>query len=139
MRDLQLLTHFAGLIFGAGTGFAIFVIGFLSKQFPKDSRVEVLRRLYPLRYISYIGLFLLVVSGVLLIMQSSPIIYESPLFMAKMVAVSGIVLLSLYGYWQMKLTSDSNINIRLKRLGFAGKFGFALSLIAVICAVYTFH
>jgi len=139
MRDIQLVMHFTGLIFGAGTGFAIFVIGFLSKHFPKDSRVEVLRRLYPLRYISYIGLLLLLVSGLLLAMQSSPAIYETPMFIAKMIAVSGIVLLSLYGYWQMKLTTDVNIAIRLKRLGFAGKLGFALSLIAVICAVYTFH
>ncbi len=139
MRDFQLLIHFIGLIFGAGTGFALFVIGFLAKRFPEASRIEVIRSLYPLRYISYIGLLLLLASGVLLALQISPVIYGTPLFITKMLAVSGIILLSLYGFWQMKFTNGSNIAIRLKRLGFAGKFSFALSIVAVFCAVYTFH
>ena len=48
MRDFLLLIHFMGLVIGAGSGFAIFIIGFLSKQFPEQARAEVLLKLFPL-------------------------------------------------------------------------------------------
>ncbi len=80
-----------------------------------------------------------VVSGAYLVIHASLVIYEKPIFNTKMAAVSGIVVLSLFGFWQMKFTNDNNIKIRLKRLIFAGKLGFSLSLTAVYCAVYTFH
>ncbi len=139
MRDMLLLTHFTGLIFGAGAGFSIFVIGFLSKRFPDESREAVLVSLFPLRYISYIGLLLLVISGVQMAMPYYANLSNMPLFSVKILSVSLIVLISLYGFGQMQLAKHNNPSVYLKRLGVAGKIGFALSLVTVYCAVYSFH
>ncbi|MEJ2045554.1 MAG: hypothetical protein P8X74_15450 [Reinekea sp.] len=139
MRDMLLLTHFTGLVFGAGAGFSIFVIGFLSKKFPPESREAVLVSLFPLRYISYVGLLLLVVSGVQMAMPYYINLRNMPLFSIKILSVSLILLISLYGVRQMQLAKNNSPTLYLKRLGIAGKAGFALSLVTVYCAVYSFH
>ncbi len=139
MRDILLLIHFIGLVVGAGSGFALFVIGFLSKQFPEQARVQVLLTLFPLRYLSYLGLFLLLVSGVPLLMPYGSAIHQMPLVMLKLTAVLIILLLSIYGTVQMQLAKQGNLGVYLKRLKLAGQLSFLFSLIAIVCAVYSFH
>ena len=100
---------------------------------------EVLIKLFPLRYISYLGLLLLILSGGMLIRPFWPNLAHMPWLVAKLVFVGLLVVLSLFGWYQMRRAIRSKDNDAFKMLGYAGKLGFASSLIIVTCAVYSFH
>jgi len=140
MKDALLLAHFTGLIIGAGSAFALFVIGYLAPGFEAQYRREVLLKLFPLRYVSYLGLLLLIASGGMLV----PFYWQSPaqmpwLMIAKLVFVGVIAALSLFGVLQMRRARRSTDGKAFKLLSYAGKASFASSLIVVTCAVYIFH
>jgi len=139
MKDVLLALHFTGLIVGAGSAFALFVIGYLAASFNAAYKREVLIKLFPLRYISYLGLLLLILSGGLLIPPFLPNLSQMPWLMAKLTFVGFLVLLSLFGWRQMRRAKQSADNDAFKMLGYAGKLSFASSLIIVACAVYAFH
>ena len=129
MKDLMLLAHFLGLIIGPGTGVAVFAIGYLAPKFPAEARRDVLMKLFPLRYISYAGLLLLIASGLALSIPMGAAVMHQPAFMAKLVFVAV----------QMHRARHGADNSVFKLLGYAGKTSFAASVIVVACAVYTFH
>ena len=139
MRDLWLLTHFIGLVIGAGSGFALFVISFLAKGFPEDARRPVLLQLFTLRYISYLGLVLLLLSGLLLAQPYWPGLGQMPYFMVKLVAVGGIVAMSAWGLLLMQRIKRAPDAAHFARLGMAGKISFTLSMIVIAAAVFSFH
>lgn len=139
MKDLFLLGHFIGLIIGAGTAFAVFAISYLAPKFPAAARREVLIQLFPLRYISYIGLLLLIGSGIGLIIPMGADVGRQAGFIAKMAFVAVIVAASLFGMVQMRRARSSADNNAFKLLGYAGKVSFASSMAVVAFAVYTFH
>lgn len=139
MKDVLLLVHFLGLIIGTGAGFAVFVIGYLAPGFPADGKRDVLVKLFPLRYISYIGLLLLILSGGMLLMPYWPHRETLAWFGTKMVFVGVLVIASIFGMFQMHRVRRGADNNAFKLLGYAGKVSFVSSLIVVACAVYTFH
>lgn len=139
MKDLFLLVHFIGLIVGAGTAFAVFSISYLAPKFPAAARRDVLIQLFPLRYISYIGLILLIVSGGLLLMPMGMQVASQPGFIIKMVFVAVIAAASIFGIIQMRRARKSADTNAFKLLGYAGKVSVASSMAVVLCAVYTFH
>lgn len=139
MKDIYLLVHFVGLIVGAGTGFAVFAISYLAPKFPVANRREVLIQLFPLRYISYIGLLLLIGSGIALSVQMGGEVARQAGFIVKMGFVAVIAAASVFGIVQMRRARGSADNDAFKLLGYAGKASFASSMAVVICAVYTFH
>jgi uncharacterized membrane protein SirB2 len=139
MKDFWLLLHFMALIIGAGSAFALFVIGYLAAGFDAAYKRTVLLKLFPLRYISYFGLLLLILSGGMLIPPFVPNLSQMPWLIAKLAFVALLVVLSGFGWYQMRrarLAADNNAFVML---GYAGKLSFASSLIIVACAVYTFH
>lgn len=139
MRDLLLLLHFIGLIIGAGCGFSLLVIGILSPGFPADARPVVMRRLFALRYISYGGLALLLLSGMLLAGPYWGSLAAMPYFVIKLAAVAGLIALSVVGavlMHRIKQTPDARY---FRYLAQAGKSSMVLSMIAVTGAVYSFH
>jgi uncharacterized membrane protein SirB2 len=139
MKDVLLLLHFTGLIIGAGSAFALFVIGYLAANFDAGYKRDVLIKLFPLRYISYLGLLLLILSGGLLVPPFLPNLAQMPWLMTKLSFAGFLVVLSLFGWRQMRRAGRSADNNAFKMLGYAGKLGFASSLIIVTCAVYSFH
>ena len=141
MRDLLLMLHFTGIVIGAGSGFALFVIGFLSKSFSNEYKEEVLVKLFPLRYISYIGLFILVSSGLLLLSPYMMLVSNNAWLQTKFFCVSIIILASVFGAFQMLNVSRNKIApaIAFKKLGLAGKLSFAMSIAVIISAVNVFH
>ncbi len=139
MKDAFLLLHFLGLVIGTGAGFAVFVISYLAPKFPAAGRREVLIKLFPLRYISYFGLLLLILSGGALIGPLWPHVEQLSWFVSKMVFVAVIVAASILGAFQMHRAQRSADNNAFKLLGYAGKVSFVSSLIVVACAVFTFH
>ncbi len=139
MKDAMLLLHFTGLIIGAGSAFALFVISYLAAHFDASYKREVLIRLFPLRYISYLGLALLILSGGMLIPPFVPGLAHMPWLITKLAFVGLLVLLSLFGWYQMRRARLGADNNAFKLLGYAGKLSFASSLVIVTCAVYSFH
>ncbi len=139
MRDLLLIIHFAGLIIGAGTGFSIFCIGLISKSFRPEYKLEVALKLVPLRYISYFGLLVLIVSGGLLLGPFTPLLAQMPWLHAKLLAVAILVLLSGFGFTQIRRAQKGEAAPALKNLALVGKLSLIMSVIIVICAVIAFH
>ncbi len=139
MKDTMLFLHFAALIIGAGSAFALFVIGYLAAGFDAGYKRAVLIRLFPLRYISYAGLLLLILSGGALLTPYAPSLAQMPWLIAKLVFVGFLVALSLFGWRQMRRARQSADNDAFKMLGYAGKLSFASSLVIVACAVFSFH
>lgn len=139
MRDLLLLAHFIGLIVGAGSGFALLVIGMLSQGFPAEVRPLVMRRLFVLRYISYGGLALLVLSGSLLGGPFWRGLASMPYFVIKLTAVAGLIALSLMGALLMQRIKRTPEARHFRSLALIGKTSVVLSLVAVTGAVYSFH
>lgn len=139
MKDILLLAHFTGLIIGAGSAFAMFVIGYLAPSFEASYKREVLIKLFPLRYISYLGLLLLIASGGMLIPPFVPNLAHMPWLVVKLAVVGLLVLLSLFGWSQMRRVRRGADGDAFKMLGYAGKLSFASSLVIVACAVYSFH
>lgn len=139
MKELLLLAHFIGLIVGPGAAFALFVIAYLAPGFDAGYRRAVLIKLFPLRYISYLGLLLLVVSGGPLLTPYVPGLAHMPWLIAKLVLVVFLVAVSLFGWYQMRRAIRGADNDAFKMLGYAGKLGFVTILVIVTCAVYSFH
>jgi uncharacterized membrane protein SirB2 len=139
MKDVFLLVHFLGVVIGTGAGFAVFVISYLAPAFPAVGKREVLIKLFPLRYISYIGLLLLILSGGALIGPLWAHVGQLSWFVTKMVFVAVIVAASIFGAFQMHRARRSADNNAFKLLGYAGKVSFVSSLVVVACAVFTFH
>lgn len=140
MRDLLLLTHFTGLVVGAGAAFSLWCVGLYTRSYDSDLREQLLLSLFRLRYISYIGLILQLTSGVMLLIPFLPVIDAFPLFKMKMIAVAGITLLAIYGLVvSLGVSPRSSATTALLKLGRIGKINIVLGLIAATCSVYTFH
>lgn len=139
MRDLLLITHFFGLIIGAGAGFSIFCIGLISKTFKPEYKLEVALKLISLRYISYLGLLVLVVSGGLLLSPFTPLLGHMPWLHAKLLAVAILVLLSAFGFTQIRRAQKGEAAPAFKNLALVGKLSLIMSVSIVICAVMAFH
>lgn len=139
MRDVLLLAHFTGLIIGAGAGFSVLVIGYLSAKFDAGYKRDVMVKLFPLRYISYLGLVLLISSGGGLIMPFLPTLAHMPWLIAKLLFVSLLVMLSASGALQMHRVKRGSPGNAFVLLGYIGKMSFASSLAIITCAVYSFH
>ena len=139
MKDAMLLLHFTALVIGAGSAFALVVIGYLAAGFDAAYKREVLIKLFPLRYISYLGLLLLILSGGMLLSPFVPNLSAMPLLIVKLAFVALLVVLSAFGWRQMQRARRGADNDAFKMLGYAGKLSFASSLVIIACAVYTFH
>lgn len=139
MRDLLLIIHFFGLIIGAGAGFSIFCIGLISKSFKPEYKLEVALKLIPLRYISYLGLLVLIVSGGLLLTPFTPVLAHMPWLHAKLLAVAILVLLSVFGFTQIRRAQKGEAGPAFKNLALVGKLSLIMSVTIVICAVMAFH
>lgn len=139
MRDLLLFAHFFGLVIGAGSGFALFVIGRLSPRFPAEARRSIVMTLFPLRQISYAGLALLIVSGGVLSQPFYPLLGNMPWFQVKLTAVAALTGLSVAGMILMHKLRNGGPDHHLRQLGLIGKISVVLSLIVLACAVASFH
>lgn len=139
MRDISLFMHFSGLIIGAGTGFALFCIGQLSKNFDDSYRGVVMQKLFALRYISYAGLLILLVSGAMLIGPYMTTIDSMPIFAAKLLLVTLLVFVSTYGLLLMGRVRKGKGGTAMQTLRRLGKLSLVLSFSIVACAVYSFH
>ena len=136
MREVLLVLHFLGLIIGAGSGFALFFISILAPRWPAAERREMMIRLFPLRYASYAGLLLLILSGGGLLMPYMRGLAQMPWFWLKLAGVTVIVWCAILGVLCMRRVASEPS--ALAKLPLLGKISFAASVLVVLCAVLTF-
>lgn len=139
MHDFLLLLHFAGLVIGAGSAFALFCIGQLVPRFDPAYRGEVLVRLFVLRYISYAGLLLLILSGLALLGPYLPLLTAKPLLQLKLILVLLLAGVSAHGLLLMRKGRRDGAAAVLPRLKLLGKISLMLTIAILVCAVYSFH
>lgn len=136
MRESLLVLHFLGLIIGAGSGCALYFISLLAPRWPAAERREMMIRLFPLRYASYAGLLLLILSGGGLLTPHLAGLAQMPWFWLKLAAVAVIVVYAIRGALCMRQVASEPS--ALARLPLLGKISFAASVLVVLCAVLTF-
>lgn len=137
IRDLLLTLHFVGLFVGAGSGFALLVLGLQLRRFEAEVRTEIAIWLYTLRYTSYLGLLLLIVTGSLMLQSLWQGMQYSMWLWAKLCAVLIIAICALLGLKAMRQPRPDLAVFR--HLALLGKVSVAASIIVVICAVQSFH
>jgi uncharacterized membrane protein len=142
MRDILLLTHFLSLVVGAGSALSLYIISVLAKRFDASYKAQVLIILFPLRYVSYLGLIFLIVSGLLLAQPFLSSLGYLPWFIAKLILVTLLVMLSVIGVYSMRKIKLVEAGLRpplFQRLALIGKASVIISISIVICAVMAFH
>lgn len=142
MRDILLFIHFISLVIGAGSAFSLYIISLLAKRFDASYKAQVLVILFPLRYVSYLGLIFLIISGLLLAQPFLSGIEYLPWFIAKLVLVVLLVTLSVIGVYSMRQIKIAEPALRpplFQRLALIGKISVLISISIVVCAVMAFH
>ncbi|WP_027468598.1 hypothetical protein [Deefgea rivuli] len=134
MREFLLVLHFLGLIIGAGSGFALFFISLLAPRWPAAERRDMMIRLFPLRYASYGGLLLLILSGGALLTPYAANIPQ--MLWLKFAGVAVIVGCAIRGVLCMRRVASQPS--ALAQLPLLGKISFAASVLVVLCAVLAF-
>jgi hypothetical protein len=139
MNDLALLLHMIGIAVGVGSAFSLFVIGIMAKSFDKSYKVEMLYKFFTLRYIAYIGLIVLIISGLFLTTPYIDEIPNMPYFITKLILAGMLLAISIYGTYQMVTAKNKTPQEVLKNLSYAGKIGFILGFLIIVTAVFAFH
>ncbi|MEO9022892.1 MAG: hypothetical protein ABI237_10770 [Ginsengibacter sp.] len=139
MRDTMLMLHFIGLAMGLGTSFAH---AFLGKTISKMERSEAKKfkhQIMALSQMGYVGIFLLITSGIYLIVPYWSAITTYPLLIIKLILVFILVfLIVLIGKGARKdYKSDTEENS--KRIGLMGKFTLIIGITIIILAINIFH
>ncbi|QLG89410.1 hypothetical protein HQ393_14785 [Chitinibacter bivalviorum] len=137
MRDFYLTVHFLGLVMGAGSGFALFVLSFVLPRITEGARREMAIGLFTLRYVSYAGLLVLMASGVLLLRPLWPAMQASPWLHAKLGGVAIIAICAVFGVHAMRQPRPNAATFR--RLALLGKISVVASVLVVMAAVQSFH
>jgi uncharacterized membrane protein len=138
MRDIMLIIHFIGLAMGLGAGFANLFLGMVtSKMPPEEARAFALKTM-ELRKMGYIGISLLVLSGLYLMSPYWRILPTTPLLIAKLLLVAvliGLISLMTKAGDKFKAGDPSQMKL-LKPLS---RIALITTLVIVILAVSVFH
>jgi uncharacterized membrane protein len=136
------ILHFLGLAMGVGTGFAMFTLGFATRQLAPPERAAFMLRATALSRMGSIGLLLLIVSGLGMMWQRGVDVvfaWGGGLFHVKLTLV--VVLIGLVGYMHA-------LTARAKREGGApimgklaifGQLTLLVGITIVVVAVLAFR
>ncbi len=138
MRETMLIFHFIGLAMGVGVSFAHAFLGKAISKMDRNEAIKFRTQTKALSAMGYIGILLLVISGIYLIIPYWVAIMSFPFLILKLVLVFIlIVLILLIGKITRKndkIYSDENI----KRIEILGKIAFLIGLTIVVVAVNVF-
>lgn len=139
MRDIMLIVHFLGLVMGLGTSFAHAFLGAATAKMNEEEATKFRLNAMVLSKMGHIGIFLLLVSGIYLILPYWPSIGENPLLIVKLVLVAFlIVLITLISRGTQK-AYQRNAEQQLKKIEPLGKLTLLVGLAILIVAVNVFH
>ena len=135
----MLMVHFIGLAMGLGTSFAH---AFLGKAISKMDRNEAKKfrlQIKALSQMGYVGTFLLLGSGIYLLLPFWAVLPSLPLLILKLalflILVILIFLINLEAGKNLKNDTEDN----LKRIGLMGKLALIIGVVIVIIAVNVFR
>ena len=139
MRDILLITHFIGLAMGVGTSFGFMFLGIASSKMEKEESLKFRLRAMTLSRMGYIGLGLLIISGLALMTPYWRMLPSSPLLIAKLTLV--LVLATLIGIISSigRKASKGDTEAQLKKMELLGKITMLIGITIVILAVSIFH
>ena len=116
MRDTMLALHFIGLAMGLGNGFAHAFLGPTISKLGKAEGQKFTQQLKALSTMGTIGTFLLLVSGVYLVIPYWPVLTSYPLLILKLVLFIILVVLILLVNLQAKNNLKNGKQDNLKRM-----------------------
>lgn len=137
MHELFLIIHFIGLALGLGSGFAnLLLSSTMSKMSPEEARAFALK-IIDLRKLSYIGIFLLILSGFYLMSPWWQLLSSSPLLITKLVLVVILAILTsiIKGAGDKFKKGDFSQGKYLKPLS---RIALVITLLIVVLAVSFF-
>lgn len=136
------ILHFLGLAMGVGTGFAMFTLGFATRQLAPPERAAFMLRATALSRMGSIGLLLLIVSGLGMMWQRGVDVvfaWGGGLFHVKLTLV--VVLIGLVGYMhaltaRAKREGGGPI---MAKLAIVGQLTLLVGITIVVLAVLAFR
>ena len=139
MKVLMLILHFIGLTMGLGTGFANAFLGSVASRMSPGEATKFRIRLLVLSKMGYIGIGLLLISGLYLITPYWKVLSSMPLLVCKLFLVGLLILLiTLIGIAGRK-AKTGNADIQFKKMERLGKLALLTGLAIVVLAATVFH
>jgi putative copper export protein len=139
MREIMLILHFIGLAMGLGTGFAH---AFMDKMISKMQKKEATKfrlQVMVLSNMGYVGILLLVISGIYLASPYWSTLFANPLLIIKLVLVMVLCFLLLFIGRGARKAYVENTEENLKKIEPMGKLTLIIGITIIILAVYIFH
>lgn len=138
MKELLLIVHFVGLAMGLGTSLGFMFLGMASAKMEKGEAQKFMLNASAMSKMGYIGLVILVTSGVFLMAPYWELLPDAPLLIAKLVLV--IVLSGLIGTASVisGKAKQGDTEYHMKRMEPIGKLTLVTALVIVVLAVLYF-
>ena len=138
MREAMLITHFVGLAMGVGSGFAFMFLGIAASKMEPEEAFKFSMKTFVVSRMGYIGLTLLIISGLYLMTPYWKVIDLLPLLIAKLVLV--LVLATLIGIISSTVRKAKTGRPEiLKRVRPLGMLTLLTSISIIVLAVLVFH
>jgi uncharacterized membrane protein len=139
MRETALILHFIGLTMGLGTSFAHAFLDRIISKMDKEEAIKFRLQAMTLSRMGYIGIALLIISGVYLILPYWPTLPSNPLLILKLVLVLILVILILLIGRGAKEAFKGNAEKNLKKIEPMGKLTLLIGIVIVALAVFIFR
>lgn len=139
MREIMLIIHFIGLAMGLGTSLAFMFLGMAGAKMEAQDALKFRLNAFALSKMGYIGLTLLVISGIFLMTPYWEILSDMPLLIVKLVLV--LILAALIGIIGSEAgkAKKGDAEMHLKKTETLGKLALLTALVIVVLAVYVFR
>ncbi len=139
MRETALILHFIGLTMGLGTSFAHAFLDRIISKMDKEEAIKFRLQAMTLSRMGYIGIALLIISGVYLILPYWSTLPSNPLLILKLVLVLILVILILLIGHGAKEAFKGNAEKNLKKIEPMGKLTLLIGIVIVALAVFIFR
>src|SRR5690606_1410217 len=139
MRETALILHFIGLTMGLGTSFAHASLDRIISKMDKEEAIKFRLQAMTLSRMGYIGIALLIISGVYLILPYWSTLPSNPLLILKLVLVLILVILIMLIGRGAKEAFKGNAEKNLKKIEPMGKLTLLIGITIVALAVFIFR
>lgn len=135
----MLIIHFVGLALGLGTSFANLFLGIASAGMEANDARKFRLGTLALGRMGYIGLALLIISGIYLIIPYWQVLPSIPLLIAKLVLVIVLVVVVAMINSAGARAKAGDADAQFKKIKPLGKIALVVALLIVVLAVSVFH
>ena len=139
MKETMLILHFIGLAMGVGTSFAHMFLGHTLSKLTLPEAETFRTQTKGLSLMGTVGTFVLLGSGIYLIIPYWPVILTLPLLIAKLVLFVVLVVLIILINLGARNNYQNQDLATLKRIELLGKISMVIGVAIVILAVKVFN